>query len=1166
MDFRILGPLEVWAGAEPLPIPVRGRMTALLTALLLNRNQVVAEERLLRWLWGDEDGRDAKVALQNLISRLRGALAQGGAEGRGILFSRSPGYGLRVELGATDADRFEDALSAARRHRNTDDPAAAAVELRNGLALWRGPALGALADEPFALGESGRLEELRMGALEDLMEVRLSLGENGAGIAAVVGELKALVTAHPLRERFYCQLMLALYRTGRQAEALEVFRAGRRLLVDELGIEPGPQLQAMERAVLQQDPGLTALPCRRNSRPTPSLPAQTPGGSASTMCGVVVGREGELAILNGALEQATRGSGRVAVLRGDAGIGKTRLADEVTGQAGIAGHLVLRGNCADLASSLPYLPFVEALADHVVHHNGRRSSVDPALRAMFPGIEVRPEARIGMPLADAKLALFDAVTALVHTLAKARTLVLVIEDLHWADVATVELLDYTARHIARSAVLIVATCRDDEVDRGHPFSTALCRWRRESWFFDVPLGPLTAPHIGAMCQVILQTSHVGNDLATELHARCEGIPFVLEEILKESIVGDHLRSSHARSGWARLDQIPLPRSVTEAILLRVERLSDDQVGLLRAASVLGRVFPFGLLTEMAGVPDDTLHDALEGCIRQQLLEEDPLGDERFRFRHALTHEVVYEDISLPRRRALHGRAVSALRTRAAPPFEIAHHLVSAGRGGEAVPFLLDAADAAMRAYAAHEAASLMERALAFVEDDSERSAILCRLGEALHLAGEHRRAQRHLDDGLRSVGLSMPPTEEARFRLVLGRCHWEAARKGIAREEYERAFQLVEPFGVTGTLAGAYGRLAELEVLDHDGDVVRGKWLATRAMAVAEQAGAEAERLSAMGRLGQAHFGMGEQEEGLAYMDRSWQEARAQGLRSIAVLFLRNAAHARLEVLRLHEVPALLEQLREVGMASDELEIVYLEAAIALEAGPLRSAYAAFSRVQEMSADRGSVRYNWWARGRKGTILVLMGCLDEARALVEENARADVASVSAWSAADWWMATLTLSLAVGDIGTSAACARDYVTAGRYGECAEGDLAVAALLDCGLIDEAERLAQAMADWVGHMSTRVLVGRTRARLALARGDAAAACSDLRTTADALERAGCAIEWLDTALLLARGLAQLGDAPLAIGLLDRIVNEARVLDAGLVADRAAHLAVELSAGRTE
>jgi DNA-binding SARP family transcriptional activator len=253
VDFRILGPLEVLDEERPVPL-LGSKQRALLVLLLLRANEVVSSDRLMDEIWTDKQPRSGSTALRVLVSQLRKSLGAGD-----VLATRSPGYVLRIGPDELDLLRFERLVSEA----DGTEPATAASTLREALSLWRGPPLADVTYAPFAQAAIGRLEELRLVALERRIDADLALGRHDE----LVSELRSLAREHPLRERLSGQLMLALYRSGRQAEALEAYRAARRVLVDELGLEPGPALQELEGAILRQDPvlALDAGPAVRRS-------------------------------------------------------------------------------------------------------------------------------------------------------------------------------------------------------------------------------------------------------------------------------------------------------------------------------------------------------------------------------------------------------------------------------------------------------------------------------------------------------------------------------------------------------------------------------------------------------------------------------------------------------------------------------------------------------------------------------------------------------------------------------------------------------------------------------------------------------------------------------------------------------------------------------------
>ncbi|MGH2629798.1 MAG: AfsR/SARP family transcriptional regulator, partial [Actinomycetota bacterium] len=249
MEFRILGPLEVWNDGREVPLG-GPKPRALLAVLLLHPNEVVLDERLIDQIWGEDPPEGAAAALRVHVSRLRKALPQD------VVSTRSPGYAIRVEPEDLDLNRFERLVDEGRSLLARGLAADASERLHDALSLWRGPALADFTYENFAQAAIARLEEIRLAAVELRIDADLALGRHDE----LVGELEALVAEHPLRERLRGCLMTALYRSGRQAEALDGAKDARRALVDELGIDPSPALQELEQAILRQDPSLDVEP------------------------------------------------------------------------------------------------------------------------------------------------------------------------------------------------------------------------------------------------------------------------------------------------------------------------------------------------------------------------------------------------------------------------------------------------------------------------------------------------------------------------------------------------------------------------------------------------------------------------------------------------------------------------------------------------------------------------------------------------------------------------------------------------------------------------------------------------------------------------------------------------------------------------------------------
>jgi DNA-binding SARP family transcriptional activator len=364
MEIRMLGPVEVLSAHGPVPIG-SAKQRALLAFLALQPRRLVTTDALVDGLWGDDPPDGTVKALRFHISRLRAILRQ--ADAADVLQTRPHGYLLAIAEDAVDAGRFEKAVACARRARAEGaDPAAVGGALRDALGLWAGPALADIDGAPFVVGERRRLEELRLGATEDCIDAELAAGRH----VEAVGELEPLVDRHPLRERLWELLITALYRSGRQADALAAYQRLRRILAEELGIEPSARLRELERSVLLQDAELAPRPAGPGPAPAEvagELPIGAVDDGEPPPPPKATGRQGRgfaaVALVIAAVVALLAGAGLV-LYRHATGDGDTATDTEVTRDDPLSGREVplssLRvGNCFDLplsaASSVPTL-------------------------------------------------------------------------------------------------------------------------------------------------------------------------------------------------------------------------------------------------------------------------------------------------------------------------------------------------------------------------------------------------------------------------------------------------------------------------------------------------------------------------------------------------------------------------------------------------------------------------------------------------------------------------------------------------------------------------------------------------------------------------------------------------------------------------------------------
>ena len=752
MRYEILGPLQV-CGDDGRPIGLGGRRERIvLAALLLDADRVVSTDRLIEAVWGDDPPDTATNALQVYVSRLRKALRAASADD--VLATRAPGYVLRVGTHEIDSGEFERLMADAEG--DADDPASRVARLDEALGLWRGRVLEDVADGTFGRAEVTRLEELRLTATQARFDGKLALGAHGQ----IVGELEALVGRYPFREALRGQLMVALYRSGRQADALEVFQSGRRLLAEELGIDPGPALCDLEVAILNHDPVLAPPPPSvgqaHGGVADPASPgrAPAPGGHDGTLplptrLGVVpevglVGRSRELATVIDAIGRSRESGGReVLLVAGEAGVGKSTLAAAAARAAWEQGAYVLFGHCEE-GLAAPYQFFGEAF-DHMVRHTPAAVLADdlgPRAGELARLVPHLAEVLTDLPpptTTDAdteRYLLFAAVVQLVGALAARRPVLLVLDDLHWADEGSLLLLRHLMAAEPVDGLLVLATYRDNELVDANALRDTLGALRRQGSVERIELGGLdgggVVEYIEAAAGQDLDDD--GRRLAATLSRETDGNPFFVGEVLR------HLRETGAiRRGadgrWvteADLDASSLPDSVREIIGGRVARLGEHAERLLGVAAVIGRDFDLDLLSRASGVDEDDTLELLDRALGAALVTEPGPSPGRFQFTHALIQRTLYEDLRPTRRARVHRQVAEALEglVGEAPggrSGELARHWVATNQPvdlAKAILYSCRAGDDALAALAPADALRFYNQALTLAGQDADADGLV----------------------------------------------------------------------------------------------------------------------------------------------------------------------------------------------------------------------------------------------------------------------------------------------------------------------------------------------------------------------------------------------------------------------------------------------------------
>lgn len=704
MRVSILGPLGVRTGDADLDVG-GAKQQLVLAALVLARGNVVSTDRLVELIWGAHPPSKPYVTLRAYISHLRRILEPEQTAGRrsSVLVTRSPGYALQIEAAAVDAFEFEERLTAARQLLDQRRVEEATSEVEAAINLWRSRDLTDSPLDSFG-AERDRLLELRQHASILWFDCRLASGHHAESIP----DLRLLVEADPLRERPRAQLMLALYRADRPAEALEVYQAGYRASVEATGLDPAPSLKELEARILGNDPDLDWV---------------APGAVSPTAA--VVGRSIEAREL---LDALAAPKGELVLITGEAGIGKSHLLDFLATQAGAAGMTVAWGVGHPGHRSLTLAPWRAILSgllsiidDDLLRALGRRRGAE--LAHLLP--EITERVGTEPTTSGDEASLHDAVADLLRRLMARAPLVLCCDDVHWFDAASVRLLSYIARTLRGQPGLVAVAWRDGEIETPDTADAiadlVMVAGRRRlalAGLDDDAVAELWTNELG---------EEPGPGAVERLRRRTGGNPLFISELLRSR------RQSNALQPTA---------TIRDLISAQVAGLPKGSEELLTICALCPDGATERLLATVSGLTPAALDNCLSSLVANRLVVEVTSTFPAFTVRHSVIAECLTERLTLPARARYHNLIAEALKRQQIPMGRLAHHFLVGGTAAEPVTAATAALEAARYSAGLHDhpgAIDLIERGLVALDrsdDDLLR-------GELLVMLAQQRKHQEH---------------------------------------------------------------------------------------------------------------------------------------------------------------------------------------------------------------------------------------------------------------------------------------------------------------------------------------------------------------------------------------------------------------------------------------
>ncbi len=1023
LGLRLLGAFSLTWGEEPLLLPRTAAVRSLLAYLALHHGRPLHRDLLAGTFWPDRPNAEARKALSDALWQIRQCL--GPAAGR-LVVERDT-----VSLGLLSGDHLDVEVFAARlrRHRERQQegravPLSVALsDLSAAVELYRADLLDGCYDD-WVLAEREHLREEYLWALEQLTVLAKQWGDDERALAFA----QRLVAADPLRETAHHELMGLYHAVGRPRAALEQYAVLRQLLADELGVAPAAATTALyhEIQATLQAAGPVHLPA--------AVPARE--GLARLP---FVGRTAERAALLEALKAVGRGHGDVVLLEGPAGVGKTRLVEELIADARWRGFSTGMGRADPLAASAPYQPLRDALAPLLTPLRAAQLAalVEPlwlsAGATVLPVLhELLPELPALAPLepAQEQQRLWEGLARCAAGLAAVAPLLLVLEDVHWADAATLAVLTYLAPRLPSQRLLVVLTYRDTEARERAVVWNVLEALNRALPLRRIAVAAFAAEESAALVQRAFGLEPAdpqGQALIATLQRRTGNNALFLVETLKAMLEQGTLAPAPS-GGWALPADpgpLPVPASLQELVGQRLQRLPPALRGTVELAAVLGDEVGFGLLARAGSAEAVELAAHLGGLCQRGFLVETASG---YRFEHEVVRETVYGVTSPQRRQAFHRQAVTALEALQPDSLEaLAHHAAAGGDRPRAARYYRQAGERAADQYASREAVVFLSRALEFTAEGqtADRYALLLAREKAHDLLGE-REAQRQDLENLRRVAATLDEKRQAEAALrqanyaevtsdfpaaaaaaqeaaglarragdvlteAAARSQWGVAlrRQGdyaAAQSQIEQALELARRARSSSTETAFLRQLGILHW--HRGNMASAKDYYAQSLEIAQGIGDRWNAGRALNNLGTVAWAQGEHAAARSYFEESLRLKRELGDRRGEASTLGNlgtllasadnaAAAGYYEQAR--QIACEVGDRWEEGLLLNNLGICWLEQG---EYGKALPAYEQALRIRRDVGDRNGMATTL---GNLGEIMRLLGDLERAEGYYEES-------------------------------------------------------------------------------------------------------------------------------------------------------------------------------------